>query len=404
MPRLLAVVVAVLLVAGVAGLAVHEDPAPERAIEPTTVEVLPTTSTAPGTPPDTATTTTSVPPATAELVDLVAELQAFVERERGLKFKDPVKVTLLDDEAFRQRIADETKVDKEEIAKITRVLRALDLIEPGVDLEKAQQALLGGAVVGFYDLEAKELFVRGADISPAVRQTLVHELVHALQDQHFDVHRPELGKQEDEAEQVFTGLVEGDAVRIERMYTATMSKKDRERAAKEQMAHVGDLSDVPPILLQSLVFPYEFGPPFVQALVREGGQARLDAAFAAPPTTSEHLLHPDTYLRGEGAAPVAEPPAEGTVIDQGVFGEFGFRQQLQQDIEPSEVLRAAAGWGGDRYIAWDEGSRTCVRVDVVMDTPRDAEEIRSALQAWAKEHDDATVTGTSPIRFTSCGT
>lgn len=400
MPRLLAVVVAVLLVAGVSGLAVHEDPSPppQEVVQPTTVEVSPTSTTVPGQP-----TTTTVPAAASPLIALVAELQSFVERSRGLKFKEPVKVTLLDDKAFRQRITDESKVDKEEIRKITKVLRALDLIEPDVDLEKAQRALLGGAVLGFYDLEKKELFVRGAKITPAVRQTLVHELVHALQDQHFGVHRPDLGKQDDEAEQAFTGLVEGDASRIEDMYEKTMSKRDRERAKAEQESHADGLEDVPPILLESLGFPYVVGPVFVEAVFQAGGQARLDAAFGAPPTTSEQLIHPEKFLRGEGAAPVNEPPAEGAVIDRGVFGELGFIQQLQNDIEDRTTLfRAANGWGGDRYIAWENGDRACVRVDVVMDTPRDADELRAALQQWADNHDDATVTGTSPIRFTSC--
>lgn len=401
MHRPLAIAIAVLLTAGAAGVAVHEEPKRVlRVVQPVTVEVAPSSTTAPGNTP------TSVPPAASPLVELVAELQAFVEQARGLKFKAPVKVTLLDDLSFRQRIADESEVDKDEVAKVTKVLRALDLIEPDVDLEKAQRALLGGAVLGFYDLEKKELVVRGAELTPAVRQTLVHELVHALQDQHFNVHRPELAKQEDEAEQAFTGLVEGDAVRIERKFTATMSKRDQRRAEKEQQSHAGDLRDVPQILLESLSFPYVVGPPFADAVVRAGQQARLDAAFAAPPTTSEQLIHPEKYLRGEGAARVAEPPAEGTVIDRGVFGELGFLQQLQNDIEDTATLqRAAAGWGGDRYVAWEAGARACVRVDVVMDTPRDAEELRAALQQWADAHDDATVKGGGggdPIRFTSC--
>jgi hypothetical protein len=44
-----------------------------------------------------------------------------------------------------------------------------------------------------------------------------------------------------------------------------------------------------------------------------------------------------------------------------------------------------------------------VRVDVVMDTPQDADELRAGLRKWVDQHSGATVTGTSPIRFTSCG-
>jgi len=45
-----------------------------------------------------------------------------------------------------------------------------------------------------------------------------------------------------------------------------------------------------------------------------------------------------------------------------------------------------------------------VRVDVVMDTPTDADELRGALQRWVDRHPDSSVTGDPgrPLRFTSC--
>jgi hypothetical protein len=398
----LALAVAVLLLVGAAGVAVHEDT--PGSSPPTTLSVSPASSdTVPGQP--TTTAAKQQPLVSPELASLIARLEAFVEKNRGLKFKQPVKVTLLDEKAFRRRIADESKPDKAETDKFYRVLRALDLIDADVDLAKAQQALLGGAVVGYYDPKAKELFVRGAKPTPAVRQVLVHELTHALQDQHFNIERPELDKQDDEASQAWSGLLEGDAVRIERKYFQSLSGKDQDRAEKEQADGVGDLSDVPAVLIEALTFPYTVGPRFVQSVVEQGGQPRLDAAFGTgtAPTTSEQLIHPDKFLAGEGSLPVPEPAADGTVIDKGVFGEFGFIQQLERVVTDRNALfRATAGWGGDHYVAWDQGAKTCVRVDVVMDTPQDAEELRGALQQWIGEHSGASVTGTSPIRFTSC--
>ena len=402
LPRVLPFVVAVLLAGGLAGLAVVDEKPAESG--PTTLNVSPS-STVPG-----ETTTTAAPSdkplVPPEMAGLVAELQAFIEQKRGLKFKGPVKVTLLSDKEFKARLNAESSFDKAEIEKAFKVLRALDLVDEDVDLEKAQRALLGATVLGFYDLEEKALFVRGSKATPAVRRTLVHELVHALQDQHFNVHRPDLSKQDDEAEQSFTGLVEGDAVRVEDLYVATMSRRDQEAAEKEQQSMVGDLSDVPPILLEALSFPYTVGPPFTQAVVRAGGQARLDAAFAAPPLTSEHLIHPERFLAGEPPVVVPPPAADGEVIDKGVFGELGFIQQLQDVItDRTSLFRAAAGWGGDQYVAYTAaGGKTCVRVDVVMDTPTDADELRAALQRWVDRHDDASVVGSSgqPLRFTSC--
>jgi hypothetical protein len=390
--RLVALTVAALLVAGVAGVAVHHD-------RPSGAPVVATGGA-------TTTAATPLPPAVAALI---TDLEHYVERTRGLTFDHPVPVTLLSDKAFRARLAGQTKIDKAEADKTTRVLRALDLIPPGTDLAKAQRSLLSDAVAGFYDIKAKQLVVRGVKTTPNVRQVLVHELTHALQDQHFNLDRSDLAKKNDEEDQSWTGLVEGDAVRMQSTYMATLPAKDKADAQAEDLRQGAKISpDIPQVLLQSLGFPYAVGPGFVAALLKKGGQARLDAAFANPPATSEQLIHPDKYLAGEGSMSVAEPPANGKIIDRGVVGEFGFIQQLQNvdTLTQDEVLQAAAGWGGDRYVAWDEGSRTCVRVDALMDTPTDMAELKSALGKWVAKHKGATLTGgtdaVTPLRFTSC--
>jgi hypothetical protein len=234
-----------------------------------------------------------------------------------------------------------------------------------------------------------------------VRITLVHELTHALQDQHFELHRPALDDADDESGQAFSGLVEGDASRIEDLYRDSLSNAEIKAAEREQVeqsaaAFLG--IDIPRVLVQIIVFPYLVGPDFVDALLgAEPG--RLDVAFAEPPTTSEHLIHPERFLAGEGSVTVTPPAADGEVIDEGVLGELGLR--LMFGGGPGADV-AANGWGGDWYVAWDDGDVTCVRADLVMDSPTDAAELRDALDAWAADHPDATVSGQETVRFTAC--
>lgn len=381
---MLAALVAVLLVAGLVAAAVRDDGSVRTTASSTT-----TAPTAPG-----ETTTTTATPA-SELDRGIAEIEAFVAKARGLAFKAKVKVTLLDDAAFRARLKEDSDIDREELAKTTKVLRALDLIGEDVDLEAAYNSLLGDAVLGFYDFEKDEMVVRGAGLTPGVRQTLAHELTHALQDQHFQLDRPELEERDDEAELAFTGLVEGDARRIEREYAETMSAADRRQAERQTTTASIDPS-VPQVLLQSLVFPYVYGPPFAAEVVDEGGPARIDEAFRSPPLTSEHIIHPEKFLRGEQPRAVAEPPAEGAVFDRGVVGEFGLVLIFGDDLRAGDLRKAVNGWGGDRYVAWEADGRVCVRATFEMDTAKDADELASALRTWAGKHrataDNLTVT------------
>lgn len=384
--RALWVVVAVLLVGGLFAAVAREDDTDN------VTSGRPTSTTAAG--PSTTVTE-------QEIDRLVRELQPFVERARGLRFKEPVKATLLDDAAFRTRLRDEDDTDKAEVEKSAKVLRALGLLDDDVDLEEAVDALLGNAVLGFYDYEKNELVVRGAEFTAGVRSTLVHELAHALQDQHFELDRPHLEDRDDEAETAFSGLVEGDAVRIEQAYLKTLSDRERAQAASEnQSGDIGD--DVPQVLLSLLAFPYVVGPQFVDRLLDEGGNARVDQAFAQPPATSEHLLHPERYLAGDALAAVADPAAEGTVFDQGVIGEFGLLLVLETALRGNELRRAAAGWAGDRYVAWEDGDEVCVRGTVQMETAKDDAELRRALDTWADDLGGVEVEGTGPVTFTSC--
>jgi hypothetical protein len=67
--------------------------------------------------------------------------------------------------------------------------------------------------------------------------------------------------------------------------------------------------------------------------------------------------------------------------------------------------RAAAGWAGDRYVAWRTGRRTCVRDTVVLDSADDAGELATALRRWAGDHPGADVRApgaTASVTVTRC--
>ncbi|HET9443479.1 MAG TPA: hypothetical protein VFO65_09150 [Acidimicrobiales bacterium] len=341
----------------------------------------------------------------SEVERTLPELMRFVEQARGLQFKEPVKVTLLGDRAFRARLRgdDVSAQDEEDIRTTQRVLQALGLIESDVDLGSAVESLLGSAVAGFYDPEDDDLVVRGEDLTASRKVTLVHELTHALQDQHFDIEGRELDERDDESADGLTALVEGDAVRIELMYLESLPLAEQKAFETEESALGAGISpSTPRVLLELLGVPYSVGPDLVDALLGAGGQSRLDAAFGDPPTTSEQLLHPEAYLAGQGAVEVPAPRPEGDKIDEGVLGEVGLILFLREGVG-SGAIAAAEGWGGDRYVAWRDGDRACVRTVIAMDTPADATELRRALDRMARQDDGLTVRGREVITVTSCG-
>jgi hypothetical protein len=349
-----------------------------------------------------------VPTGTPEVDAALDAIAAFVEDRRGLEFLTPVTVELLDDAGFEARLLEDRDAeDDADLALAGRQLQALGLVPPGTDLVAAIDQLLGAGVLGFYDPETKELVVRGGELTPYTRQTVAHELTHALDDQHFDLDRPELDDANDESSFGFTALVEGSATQVDEAYEAALGPADRRRLLDEELSFGADidLDGIPFVVLVQLQAPYEYGPALVDEILGRQGGDGLDQAFARPPLTSEQVLHPERYLENELAVPVAVPPAEGEIIDEGVFGELMLGILVANGTGIGDP-DAVDGWGGDQYVAWGrpDGS-TCVRVDVAADTEADLDELGAALADAARFLPDMTVERPSPgsVRFTSCG-
>lgn len=364
------------------------------------------------------TTTTSEPAVPAqplpseEFEAVVAEIEAFVAAERGLAFQREVAVELADDAEFEQRLLEDFDEDAAELAVTGQVLQALGLVEPGTDLVEAFRSLLGAGVVGFYDPATDELVVRGTTASPYVRTVIAHELTHALDDQHFELDRPTLEDAPDESDFGFTALVEGNAVRVEEAYRETFTAEEEDEAVAEEL-QIGagyDLEAIPLVLFESIGAPYLLGPELIAEILGAGGQARLDAAFQSPPTTSEALLDPPTFLGGQQALPVPPPVADGPEIERNVLGAMGLAQVLGELTFLlggfGDLPETVAGWGGDQFVAWAEADRFCVRANLVGDTAEDTGEIGAALQAWSADPPfavEASVEVTDVVSLTSCG-
>jgi hypothetical protein len=356
---------------------------------------------------------TTLPPASeAEVEAAVAEIGAFVERERGLEFNEEVQVELEAEGEFQARLLEDFDEDVDDLREVEVLLEGLGLVDPDVDLVDSMRTLLGAGVVGFYDPETKELVVRGAALTPYVRTTIAHELTHALDDQHFDLDRQEYEEADDEIGFGFSAVVEGNARRVEAAYRESLSEEEQDAAASEEFALGAgmDLGDVPFVLVELMSAPYGMGETFVDALLEDGGQAQLDRAFEEPPTTSEQVVDPDAYLAGEARVDVPVPDVPGEVVDEGVLGEVLLVLVLSDELGQERARAAADGWGGDWGVAWRDGDRSCTSFTVVGDDAAETDELAGALGEWAVSRADAGVDASvdagdgsgAPVTVQSC--
>ena len=325
------------------------------------------------------------------LVDLVD----FVEKDRDLRFAHPVHVEFLTPEEFKNSAAAKAKklTDKErrELEQSVALLRAFGLIEGDVDLLDRLIQLAEEGYLAYYDPETKRVTVRGTELTVAVKGTLVHELTHALQDQHFNLEwmsKDDMTMKEAEAAGFFSNLVEGDAVRVQNHWVASLDKKTQQTYAEQEAAGNGaNLEGIPEVVLASVSSAYTFGKELVSAIETTGGNAAVDAAFRSPPTSDEQIFDAFRYLAKDQPQTVAPPALKAgeTPIEDsepGMFGAFMLFVTLAQRLEPLAAMDAVDGWGGDQMVIFQRDGRQCVRVHLAADTAADRDEMEAGLRKW----------------------
>ena len=287
---------------------------------------------------------------------------------RGLQPKAPVSPLVLDDAGLKKLITDSFRKDNppELMAANERILKALGLLPADASLTDLYISLLGSQVAGLYSPDDKKLYVvsKSGGLGATEKVTFSHEFTHALQDQNFDIgslRLDEIGQGDRSFARL--SLVEGDA-------TLVMSQWEITNLTQAELGEIlsaaGDdeslkiLLAMPPILRESLLFPYTMGLGFVQGMQAQGGWQAVNDAFAKPPDSTEQILHPDKYFDRETPVPVALPHSLASGLGAGwkvgledSFGEFQMQIWLKQNttIAAAEAIDAAAGWGGDRIAA-----------------------------------------------------
>lgn len=264
------------------------------------------------------------------------------------------------------------------------VLRKLGLVPMGFQLRPFLLKLLTEQVAGYYDPEVHELYLADWIDIDGQRPVMAHELVHALQDQHFNLQRFEKWPPGDsDAESAVHALVEGDALLAMLQYVMKNPSLIAGFVNAYDSAGSAQIDQAPRVFREQLLFPYKEGMDWAIQLQRRGGWAALSAAFSKLPQSTEQILHLEKYDAYEAPLKITLPDL-GDLLGRGwrrvtddVDGEYGCYQTLDQFLNsPAESAAAAAGWGGDRYDVYEGPAPTDVFVAhlTAWDTARDARE------------------------------
>lgn len=268
-------------------------------------------------------------------------------------------------------------------------------------LESANSDFEGSEILGFYIPGTDHLWIVADATSDqdALKSTIAHELVHALQDQHFEL-RQEVATSLDGAA-AHRILIEGDATYTELLYSYgnpsiqwlnANASFGTMQSTREYIESDSSLSRMPLISTLPTLLPYFKGPGLVHYL-RKFGWPLVDSMLRNPPgSTHNCLTNHLARTRAEiiefdpnHSFPTMEALGGWTALGSDRIGEVMVNTLLLSrysenglSISPS-IQPNMEGWNGDRVWIWRKDDQYAVGMILDLKTFANAAEFQ---QRW----------------------
>jgi hypothetical protein len=327
----------------------------------------------------------------------------------GLPRRGEIRLEMQNRDSLRTYI--ESRMNEElpavELEGIRATYVALGLLPAELDLRSLLLDLYTEQVVGYYDPKTRKLFVVEGAAPDMLRPTVVHELVHALQDQHADLDSLISRERGNDRQTAAQAAIEGHATMV--MLALTAEEQAGRAVDPRMLPDIGSqirpsleaqnaqfpvFRSAPRILRETLLFPYVAGAGFVQKLWARPLETGLGDPYPAPlaerlPQSTEQVLHPDSRFlvrRDEPTELAFETRAGVDVIRENSLGELETSVWLTEHLG-SDAARAAQGWDGDRYRLVETGldARRALIWYSVWDTEASANNFADAARRVAQK-------------------
>jgi hypothetical protein len=347
-----------------------------------------------------------------ELDAFVARSMARVEHLRGIEFESEVPVEVIPRSEYRNGSSDvPTPAESDFAAWNNQVWEALFISGEDENVQQQLSDTQGSSVVGFYAPRDDEIkIITETPESPVIRNsTLVHELVHAAQDQRFDLTSEQYRGGTQDHDLAIDGLIEGDANFVETEYRQRCASGEWECVSTPSQQ--GGSDGPPPNLgiLLTVFQPYSDGPVYVSSLKSQGGWDAVNDEFDSPPTSTEQVIHVtdeeptpiefrDRSRNGWRLYPDQGDDGSDTVGEASMFAMFWSqaREANAETVNPRGLFdtdsdydtynyaaEPSAGWGNDRVFPYVKGSGADADYGYVWVTEWDSQEdAREFLQAY----------------------
>jgi len=336
---------------------------------------------------------------------VIAEVMDEVEGLRGFGFSKPVVAEAVTQGEIAEDLTEYADIayPREQMTRRSLAWETIGVIPDDTDLRDVYEEYGSTQVIGYYDTLSGTLkFLGTRDPSPLERITLAHELTHAIDDQRFGLENLDVLASEcrDEEAAAAVALVEGNATFFMLRWAQTfLTPEEQIEVGVEAALQDTSTGDIPPFVVRLLAWSYDEGLRFTTALSAQGGVHAIDEALAAPPVSTEQIIHPERYPN-DAPTPVDVPDLSEELgegwedLDVMSIGESWLGTAFGLRLGGTQAAEAAAGWDGGTYRSWTDGAEVAVVLSTVWDSEADASQFATAMISWLDADEDlGTVVG-----------
>ena len=227
-----------------------------------------------------------------EFEQFTKQAMARVEYIRGQKFQEDVPVDVMTRAEYREQSQGGGDGGSEFNRWNDQVWKGLMIVgeDSGSDDEIGET--LGSAVGGFYSPSQNQIVIITPDTeNPIISDTtLVHEYVHAMQDQYHDLGDARYRGETQDRDLAINGIVEGEAVYTERLYEE-YCESEWECASPPEQEGGGGGGDLNLGIYLTVFQPYSDGPGYVHDIVEADGWDAVGERMEDPPRSTTQVIH-----------------------------------------------------------------------------------------------------------------
>jgi hypothetical protein len=232
-----------------------------------------------------------------EIKAMIQKAEPLIEEVTGRKFKKRMKYKIVERAVLFETLKESNS------PLIKKIYKNINKETIARQMETAASITSQG-IMGLYLPLKKSFYVTPSNMELTMEQfqvtkdnfndfvflVVAHEMVHALDDQYFNLRKMQNRVNNTEEWQALSSLIEGQAVYVTELIADKLKLPETIRTFSKKIT--ADMSDTQRLSSERYTKGYEF----IEAIIKAKGTAGITSAFKSPPVSTKQILFPEEYL------------------------------------------------------------------------------------------------------------